>query len=136
MVPRVAYLCNYTFRPRPRPPFQVFSPITFLLWCLGTRRRRDGNNRLLQAGAGGGKTPQRRRGGWRGAIGKRALIFGIGDSLRESPEHEGPGTAVPLAALGESGRLAAFDKLRELRREGACCDVTLAVGGRQFKAHK
>lgn len=46
------------------------------------------------------------------------------------------GSDTQLAALGENGRLSAFDKLRELQRRGACCDVTLIVGGRHFKAHK
>lgn len=38
--------------------------------------------------------------------------------------------------MGEVGRLTAFEKLRELQEEGACCDVTLVVGGQYFKAHK
>lgn len=46
------------------------------------------------------------------------------------------GATLQLAGLGDAGRLTAFDKLRELQQEGACCDVTLAVGGQHFKAHK
>ncbi|CAM9797320.1 unnamed protein product, partial [Ectocarpus fasciculatus] len=40
------------------------------------------------------------------------------------------------ATLGARGRRAAFERFRDLQRVGACCDVTLAVGGKHFKAHK
>lgn len=115
---------------------QLASPVTFLLWCLGTARRRRGGNNLLQPG----RNPhQRQRRGWREVIGVTRARIGSGDcTAREFPEHEeAAGSAIiRLAALGEGGRLAAFEKLRELQREGACCDVTLSVGESHFKAHK
>jgi BTB/POZ domain len=43
---------------------------------------------------------------------------------------------VDVASLGEAGRIAAFESLQELLRSGVCCDVTLRVEGRAFKAHK
>lgn len=41
-----------------------------------------------------------------------------------------------MATLGERGMRLAFDHFRQLQRDGACSDVTLAVGGKLFKAHK
>jgi BTB/POZ domain len=43
---------------------------------------------------------------------------------------------VDVACLGDAGRIAAFESLQELLRAGVCCDVTLRVEGRAFKAHK
>lgn len=60
---------------------------------------------------------------------------GSGGAERDSSDGEGAGS-VRVAALGGRGRLSAFGRLRELQQEGACCDVTLAVSGRLFKAHK
>lgn len=68
-----------------------------------------------------------------GGGGRRVL--GSGGFEGEAPEQE-VAESMRLAALGESGRLSAFEKLQELQREGACCDVTLVVGGKYFKAHK
>lgn len=68
-------------------------------------------------------------------VGRNADVRGSGGTERDASDAEGAGS-VRLAALGGRGRLLAFGKLRELQREGACCDVTLAVGGRLFKAHK
>lgn len=115
----------------------MVSPLSFLLWCLGLKgRRRHREDNLLRAGGNRGSSPQRRRGVWRSAIGgRRADVPGSGGAERDSSDGEGAGS-VRVAALGGRGRLSAFGRLRELQREGACCDVTLAVGGRLFKAHK
>lgn len=64
---------------------------------------------------------------------KGKSVFGAGDCLEEE---EQAGSSMQTATLGEGGRLAAFDRLGEMQREGVCCDVTLTVGGRHFKAHK
>lgn len=112
------------------PLLQLASPVSFLLWCLRSKRRRDGNN-LLHA------QTRRQRRGWRGELAKANLI--PGDATTSAGEEKAgaeAGAAMLLAALGEAGRLGAFDKLRELQQEGACCDVTLVVGDRHFKAHK
>lgn len=112
------------------------NPFSFLLWCLGLNHRRDRN--LLRGNQGSAPPPLTR--GWVGALRRRER----GGDCEEGEEGEllelqqggaGP-TSVRLATLGERGRRSAFDQFRQQQRDGACCDVTLAVGGRTFKAHK
>lgn len=104
---------------------QAFSPISFLLWCIGLKGRLHSQGNLLRATTGNDDL-QRRRGGRRCARGNDS------DSSDQGERKSG----VRVATLGEGGRLSAFDKLRELQQKGACCDVTLMVGGKKFKAHK
>lgn len=115
---------------------QIASPVSFLLWCLRATGRRDENNLLRAADL----VPHKQRRGWRGALGRRKASLAddtvAGRDTGEGGTSDDAGSEVRLAALGEAGRLAAFDKLKELQQEGACCDVTLAVGGQNFKAHK
>lgn len=79
----------------------------------------------------------RLRRGWRGMRGGGGMAAspGQGGGVIGGDE-TGGSVGVKLAALGEAGRLAAFEKLRDLQQEGACCDVTLAIGGQHFRAHK
>lgn len=119
------------------------SPFSFLLWCLGLDRRwRDRNaNNLLRRNNPSSPPPPLTR-GWVGALRRRGYHEGEegeGGGGREFLELQqggaGPGSA-RVATLGERGRRSAFDQFRRLQRDGACCDVALAVGGRTFKAHK
>lgn len=104
------------------------TPLSFLLWFVGWKNQRGRNRCFPITGT------QRRKRAWGGAL----VGSNVGmSSVQATGESMGCDEAmVRLAALGDAGRLAAFDKLQELQQEGACCDVTLAIGGRHFKAHK
>lgn len=124
---------------------QVTSPVSFLLCCIGLSRRRDRNNGNLLCGNDDGDTnaghrPRGRIGGWRGAF-RRGIPSCESGAGGELFDQQGGGalasrSALREATLGARGRRAAFERFGELRRVGACCDVTLAVGGKHFKAHK
>ncbi|CAB1114554.1 unnamed protein product [Ectocarpus sp. CCAP 1310/34] len=124
---------------------KVTSPVSFLLCCIGLSRRRDRNNGTLLCGNGNGDTnagqrPRGRIGGWTSAFrrGIPSCESGEGGDLFDQ---QGGGalasrSALSEATLGARGRRTAFERFGELRRVGACCDVTLAVGSKHFKAHK
>ncbi|CAN0560745.1 unnamed protein product, partial [Ectocarpus sp. 12 AP-2014] len=124
---------------------KVTSPVSFLLCCIGLSRRRDRNNGTLLCGNDDGDTnsgqrPRGRIGGWRGAF-RRGIPSCESGAGGELFDQQGGGalasrSALREATLGARGRRAAFERFGELRRVGACCDVTLAVGGKHFKAHK
>lgn len=87
-----------------------------------------------------------RAGGWRRAFARNRRTWDrdrggeAGGELLEL-QQDGAGLAgsrqqARVAALGERGMRSAFDHFRQLQRDGACSDVTLAVGGKLFKAHK
>lgn len=117
---------------------QVASPVSFLLWCLGLDRWRDRNPSNLLRGNRGNPPPLTR--GRVGALRRRGYYEGEGEGSEQFLELQHGGAAgsrsARVAKLGERGRRSAFDQFRQLQRDGACCDVTLAVGGRTFKAHK
>eukprot|EP00903_Cladosiphon_okamuranus_P009315 g8887.t1 len=122
---------------------KVASPFTFLLWCLGLDRWRHQNaNNLLRWRNHGSPLPPLTR-GWLGALrrrghreGERGEGGGALEFLELQQGGEAGSSTARVATLGERGRRSAFDQFQQLRRDGACCDVTLAVGGRMFKAHK
>ncbi|CAM9896899.1 unnamed protein product [Ectocarpus sp. 8 AP-2014] len=124
---------------------KVTSPVSFLLCCIGLSRRRDRNNGTLLCGNDDGDTnagqrPRGRIGWWRGAC-RRGIPSCESGAGGELFDQQGGGalasrSALREATLGARGRRAAFERFGELRRVGACCDVTLAVGGKHFKAHK
>lgn len=124
---------------------QVTSPVSFLLCCIGLRRRRYRNNENLLCGnddgnMNAGQRPRGRLGRWRGTF-RRGIPSCESAAGGELLDQQGGGahasrSALREATLGARGRRAAFERFRELQRGGACCDVTLAVGGKHFKAHK
>lgn len=119
---------------------QVASPLSLLLSCLGLDRWRDRNANNLLPGNPSSRPPPLTR-GWAGALRRRGYYEGEeaegagGEFLELQQGGAGSGSA-RVATLGERGRRSAFDQFRRLQRDGACCDVSLAVGGRTFKAHK
>lgn len=127
---------------------QAASPLSFLLWFIGLRKRRDrnDNNSSLLHGTNGSDNNNappliRGRGGWRDTF---RISYRSGDSARGGggggmPDEQRGGLgsrSTRVAMLGERGMRSVFDQFRQLQRDGACCDVTLTVGDRAFKAHK
>ncbi|CAM9764989.1 unnamed protein product, partial [Discosporangium mesarthrocarpum] len=108
---------------------QILGPISFLTWWC--RKRVRSSHSSFQGAQGKPKSRGLRRA--LGAVGSsRETLSGEDAEDRQAQSS----TAVRPAVLGAAGRLAAFEKLWELREEGSCCDVTLSVGGHRFDAHR